>query len=131
MTHTILVVERDANTALLVSEQTSELVLEQAVETIELLTEESSAATVMTAIEQGMPGPPGPSGPPGPAGYAGSQFIQSAPAAVWTVNHNLGHYVNAQVYSPGGMAMWAEIVQPNTNQLLIYFDGPQTGYVIY
>jgi hypothetical protein len=73
----------------------------------------------------------GQQGPPGPAGYAGSQFIQSAPAAVWTVNHNLGHYVNAKVYSAGGVEMWAEIIQPNTNQLLIYFDGPQTGYVIY
>jgi hypothetical protein len=79
-------------------------------------------------LQYGRQGPPG---PPGPAGSGGTQFIQSAPAAVWTVNHNLGHYVNAKVYSAGGVEMWSEIIQPNTNQLLIYFDGPQTGYVIY
>jgi hypothetical protein len=79
-------------------------------------------------LRVGVQGPPG---PPGPAGSGGTQFIQSAPAAVWTVNHNLGHYVNAKVYSSGGVEMWAEIIQSNTNQLLIYFDDPQTGYVIY
>lgn len=45
----------------------------------------------------GIPGPSGPPGPPGPSGgtYTHTQTI---PAAVWTIEHNLG-------YDPGGVVV--------------------------
>lgn len=90
-----------------------------------IVSKETVISSIISSAQQGPPGPPG------PPGSGNTQFIQTAPASVWTINHNLGHYVNAKVYSSGGVEMWAEIIQPNTNQLLIYFDNPQTGYVIY
>lgn len=74
-------------------------------------------------------------GTPGPRGRDGassSTFFhsQATAADIWTINHNLGRYVNTTPYSVGGMEMLAEIIQASTNQVLIYFDAPQSGFAI-
>ena len=81
-----------------------------------------SPASVLTSAEQG---------PPGPAG-GGSlyQHPQTTPSDLWTINHNFGRYAHINIYSPGGVAMWAEVVQATNNQCLIYFDSPQTGFAL-
>ncbi|GEM_PF-6125020 len=60
----------------------------------------SNRATVTDGVRgpKGDKGDPGPQGPPGTPGSAPQAYrhVQSTPASLWTVNHNLG-------YRPGGI----------------------------
>lgn len=69
-------------------------------------------------------------GPIGPVDSFRFQFQQTVPAALWTVNHNLGARPNVEVLSVGGVRMLAEVIHTNINQVLVYFDQPQSGLVI-
>jgi len=57
-----------------------------------------------------------------------SQFTQSTPLTPWVINHNRGYRPAINVYTPSGKEVLAEIVQPSTNQTLIYFDTPFAGF---
>lgn len=75
----------------------------------------------------------GTQGPPGSGG--GSSFYyrhdQGVAASLWTVNHNLGLNPNVQVFSVGGMEMWAEVLHTSVNQTLITFDSNVSGFAIF
>jgi len=67
-------------------------------------------------------------GPRGLNGVAVShEHVQSAPAAEWIVNHNLGAEPIVAVLTPGGVEMEASVVHVSVNQLRIYFASPQSG----
>jgi hypothetical protein len=55
------------------------------------------------------------------------EFVQSTPAAMWTVNHNLGFKPAVKALTVGGVEMWAEVIHANSNQVFIYFDAPTAG----
>lgn len=58
------------------------------------------------------------------------EHIQSAAAAVWTVAHNLGRRPVVQVFSAGGVEVWAGVHHLNPNTLQISFQTPQTGTAV-
>lgn len=74
-------------------------------------------------------------GPPGPSGSGGAaapiRFDQASPLATWTVNHNLGREVTPQIYSTGGVQLFAEILRVSLNQFQILFDVPTSGFALY
>lgn len=74
-------------------------------------------------------GDPGPQGIQGVKGDIGGtfEFPQNAPAAMWTVNHNLGFRPAVKALSVGGVEMMAEVIHANSNQVFIYFDDPKVG----
>jgi hypothetical protein len=82
--------------------------------------DESEGPVIVSVGEQGPPGRPGPGG-------ATFEFIQSTPVDAWTCNHNLGFRPNVSVKTLGGSEVEAEVLHASTNQVLIYFDLPQTG----
>lgn len=58
------------------------------------------------------------------------QHVEASPLATWTINHNLGRRVNAEVYTIGGVRMIAEILIASDNQVVVLFDDPVAGYAI-
>jgi hypothetical protein len=55
---------------------------------------------------------------------------QTTAANTWTVNHNLGRDVEVTIFTAGGQQMWAEYIQINSNQVIVYFDGAYDGYAL-
>ena len=56
------------------------------------------------------------------------EHTQTIVSAIWTVNHNLGFYPNATVFSVGRVEVEAQIVDISVNQTVIYFNQAQAGY---
>lgn len=78
----------------------------------------------------GPQGPPGPVGPPGPAGSGGDlSYVhnQAVPAAVWTVNHNLGKRPSVTVEDSAGTDVVGEVDHVNANTLTITFTAGFSG----
>jgi hypothetical protein len=71
-------------------------------------------------------------GPRGPKGDSGASetvpFV--SPLAVWTIAHNLGRKPSVEVYSPGGLMIFASILHLNNDIVEISFDDPQSGFAI-
>jgi len=55
--------------------------------------------------------------------------VQSAPATVWTVNHNLGVRPIVAVLDAGGNEVTAEVRHVSANQVTVHFASAQTGSV--
>ena len=69
-------------------------------------------------------GPPGQAGPPG-SGYT---WLQTTPASVWTVDHNLGHRREPDVYlsTAPDVPVYPDFeCSPNTTTII--FPDPVTG----
>lgn len=76
----------------------------------------------------------GPAGPPGGGGGSGGQpvqVIQSSPSLTWIINHNLGYRPQVQVYTSGGLEVFAEVIHTSINQYQVSFVQPSTGFTIY
>lgn len=60
----------------------------------------------------------------------GSAYIHNQPvaAAIWTINHNLGHVPGVEVFDSGSQEVDAEVSHPNLNQTLILFSIPLAGF---
>ncbi|MGZ8181454.1 MAG: hypothetical protein ACXWT1_05815 [Methylobacter sp.] len=58
------------------------------------------------------------------------QHTQSTPAAIWTVNHNLGYRPTVQITTLGGRLIWGETLHTSINQVVIYLDIPSAGLAI-
>jgi hypothetical protein len=65
-----------------------------------------------------------------PSGPQDVQFLFPTPLSQWIVNHNLNRKVTADVYTLGGVKVWANITNVNDNQVQVDFDAPMAGYVI-
>jgi len=46
-------------------------------------------------------------------------FIQSAPAAIWTINHNLGYRPQVTLLDTGNSEFNADVVHPSVNQTVV------------
>lgn len=73
-------------------------------------------------------------GPPGRDGTGTGdpaiRFDFVSPLAQWIVNHNLGREVLCDVYSPGGVRLFAEVRRLSNNQQQIDFDTPTSGFAL-
>lgn len=74
--------------------------------------------------------PQGPVGPQGPAGLDTGFFRhnQSAPAATWVVEHNLGYYPSVSVQDSAGTNVFGDVVYLDQNNLTITFRNAFGGY---
>lgn len=55
------------------------------------------------------------------------EHIQSAPAAEWTINHNLGKRPNISVYDSEGDEVLVAVEHTDVNTAHIYWPAPTTG----
>lgn len=83
---------------------------------------------VNTVVVQS-PGPQGPSGDPATIFYT---HTQATPAAVWTINHNLGGKPTAVVLDSANTQCEGTFSYPSNDQMIITFTSAFTGvaYII-
>ncbi|GHE32411.1 hypothetical protein GCM10017673_39180 [Streptosporangium violaceochromogenes] len=74
----------------------------------------------------GAAGPPGEPGPPGPAG-GGRTHVQSTPAAVWTIVHDLGRRPNVSVEDTDGHEIDAGVHRPDNATVIITLGAATAG----
>ena len=65
----------------------------------------------------------------GPAGPPGEAYIhqQSVPAAIWTVDHNLGFWPDVVVYDTSGRQAEGLVTNPSLNRTTLTFSAPFAG----
>ena len=73
----------------------------------------------------------GPPGAPG-TGATASRYRHDQPiaSASWNVAHNLNADVQIDIFSIGGVRMWAEVVKISPNNSTVLFDEPTAGYAV-
>jgi hypothetical protein len=79
---------------------------------------------------QGPQGPAGPQGPEGPAGTGGDltyQHTQLVPAAVWTIDHNLGKEPAVTVISSADDEVIGDVSYPTPNRVVLTFSSAFAG----
>jgi len=76
--------------------------------------------STLTAITVG---PQGPKGDPGTA----FEYIQSTPAAVWTINHNLGFKPAVELLDAGSQEIDGEVSHPSINQTVVTLNPASAG----
>ena len=72
----------------------------------------------------------GSQGPAGPGIAQSAEFVFALPSSQWTINHNFGRRPVVEVFGPGGAGLVGEVLHASLNQVLVYFDGPVTGFAI-
>lgn len=78
-------------------------------------------------IDVGTSGPQGPPGPPVTPENLAYVHIQSTPADVWVIVHNLGFQPNVTVLDSAGTQVEGDIEYNSTNQLTMSFIGSFSG----
>ena len=79
---------------------------------------------------QGPPGPPGADGADGAPGLPGGTFYihtQSAPAATWTIIHNIGHKLHCTVFGDDGIQLLTDVDQNDPDTTVLTFAAPFSG----
>jgi hypothetical protein len=68
-------------------------------------------------------------GPQGPKGDQGGAFeyIQAAPATVWTINHNLGYRPSVEILDAGSQEIDGEVAHPSVNQTVVTLNPASAG----
>lgn len=69
-------------------------------------------------------GPPGPAGAPGGSRYS---YIQATPAAVWVINHNLGHHPLITLLDEAGVVIDSDVEHPSLNTTVVTYATPTAG----
>lgn len=75
----------------------------------------------------GIPGPEGPQGPVGPAGGEAFVHVQSTPATVWVIDHNLGFFPNVYVLDTAGDECEGDVDNVSVNRVTITFSAAFAG----
>lgn len=94
----------------------------QPVQTARIATADGARVVVVAK-----PGPIGPAGPPGAAGDGGFSFIQSAPAATWTITNTLGRRPAAVNVIVDGQVVDPDIDIPDISSIVLTFATPTAG----
>jgi hypothetical protein len=68
----------------------------------------------------------GPQGPKGDAG-TGFEYVQAAPAATWTINHNLGFRPSVELLDAGSQEIDGEVAHPTVNQTVVTLNPASAG----
>lgn len=90
--------------------------------------EEAVLVEIATAGPQGIPGPQGAQGLQGPPGSGSYVHVQSVPATVWTVQHNLeGGYPNVTVIDSAGTRVEGDITYPAASTVVLTFTSAFSG----
>lgn len=99
-------------------------------ERIIVIEKELSPQTI-SIVTEGPQGTPGPPGPPGPPGATGSTYMhdQTAPAATWTIIHNLGTKpaVVLELSSNPTELIYTDVSYPDLNTVVVEWPAPETG----
>jgi hypothetical protein len=66
-------------------------------------------------------------GPQGPAGGAAFEYLQTAPATVWTINHNLGFRPSVELLDTGSQEIDGEVAHPSVNQTVVTLNPASAG----
>jgi hypothetical protein len=53
---------------------------------------------------------------------------QVSASATWTINHNLGHIPLVQAFNSGSQEILGSVLHLSTNQCVIYFATPISGF---
>lgn len=79
-------------------------------------------------VDISLSGPPGPPGPAGPAGSGSANFryVQSTPAAVWTIVHGLPFDPNVTVVDSSGAQVEGDVVYVG-NTVVVTFSAAFSG----
>lgn len=98
---------------------------------VEVFPETQGASVDVTLSQVGLVGPPGPPGPPGPSGSPGGAsytHTQGAPAASWTLEHNLGRYQYPVIFLNGSdEPVLTDTIFPDANTIVLIFPEPVVG----
>lgn len=70
---------------------------------------------------------PGLRGPTGPAGTGGFVYVQSSPAATWTITHGLGRHPVGVLITVGTSQVDTDVEFPDLNTVVLTFAQPTTG----
>jgi len=62
-----------------------------------------------------------------PTSIAGYSFVQNSPVLTWTINHNLGFNPTVELFTVGGVQMFAEVTHVSINQTVINFTVATAG----
>lgn len=98
-------------------------------------TTSTGVAWVWTGIDlggvgpAGATGPPGPSGPTGPPGPIAATYthVQTTPATVWTIIHNLGYFPNVTVVDTQGEQVEGEVDFTSGSTVIVTFSAAFAG----
>lgn len=71
-----------------------------------------------------------PVGGGGGGGGTALQFNFNSAATSWVINHNLNRAASVEVFTSGGVRMMADVQNISSNQTIVTFDVPQSGYAI-
>lgn len=66
-------------------------------------------------------------GPQGPAGGSAFVYQQAAPAATWTINHNLGYKPSVELLDAGSQEIDGEVAHPTDNQTVVTLNPASAG----
>lgn len=105
-TETIVVVENVVEVVEVTTEPTETVVLEELVSVVE--------------VDVGRTGPQGPAS-------AFFEHVQSAAAATWTINHNLGFRPAVSAINEGSQQVEGSVIHTSVNQLVLSFSIPIAG----
>lgn len=65
-------------------------------------------------------------GSPGSGGGAGRfEFVQTSPVSSLIITHNLGRFVQCEVFTLGGMLLWCEALRLDSDRIQLSFNTPQ------
>lgn len=66
-------------------------------------------------------------GPQGPSGAAAFVYQQAAPAATWTINHNLGYKPSVELLDSGSQEIDGDVSHPSDNQTVVTLNPASAG----
>lgn len=129
----ITVTENQTSVLVTQADGTTVTVNPPAVQTVTISAPGPQGATGPQGIQgpTGATGSTGPTGPTGPQGEPGADltytFTQSTPAATWTINHNLGEYLNVSVVDSAGTQVYGQIDYQDANTIVVTFVAAFSG----
>ena len=68
----------------------------------------------------------GPQGPPG-AAFSTYTHVQSTPATIWTINHNLGYRPSVELLDSGSQEIEGDVIHPSLNQTIVTLTPATAG----
>ncbi|MBF6277070.1 LtfC-like domain-containing protein [Nocardia nova] len=70
---------------------------------------------------------PGPQGPPGGGAGSGFEYVQSTPAATWTISHGFGRTPYSLLVVVGGQLVIPDAEFPDSDTAVLTFASPTAG----
>lgn len=91
----------------------------------QLVVEVTETPTTVTVQSTGLEGPQGP-----PGSGLRYEYVQSAPATTWIINHNLGIWATTTLFDDTETQVYADVTNGSVNQTTVSHPSPRTGRAI-